>query len=345
MRIKLTDQQRDVGVVAAKFLEERIPLARLRELADEAEAGKSVLAIEESTWASCAALGWFGLGIPASHGGVGCGPVEEVILFTELGRHLAPGPFVSTVMAGWIATGADEPDLAADFVEGRRRAGLEVGRFVQDGEPGGYVVSVTGSTLELCEIRSSVPVPSVDGSVRLSMGAKGTPVAAVNDPQLRARAQLLVSAMELGIARATLDMSVEYAKVRTQFDRPIGTFQAVKHRCADMAMRAHAAQAQVLFASFQVESRSSDAPFHAAAAKTIATKAAKLNTADNVQNHGAIGFTAEHDAGLYARRAHMLEYCLGGDVAAASTLLAASQHRFETLPPVPAEWFGPTRTA
>jgi len=345
MRIKLTEQQRDVGVVASRFLEEKVPLTRLRELADDAEAGKSVLAIEESTWASCAALGWFALGIPASAGGVGCGPVEEVILFTELGRHLAPGPYLPTVMAGWVATAAGEGALATDLFEGRRRAGLEVGRFVQDGEPGGFVVSVNGTTLELCEIRSSVPVPSVDGSVPLSMGAKGAPLATVNDAQLRARAQLLASAMELGIARATLDMSVAYAKVRMQFDKPIGTFQAVKHRCADMAMRVHAAQAQTLFASFQVESRAPDAPFHAAAAKTIATKAAKLNTADNVQNHGAIGFTVEHDAGLFARRAHMLEYCLGGDTVAASTLLAASQHRFETLPPAPAEWFDRSRTA
>ena len=161
MRIKLTDPQRDVGLVAARFLEEKVPLARLRELTDEADAGKSVLAIEESTWASCAALGWFALGIPASAGGVGCGPGEEVILFTELGRHLAPGPFVPTVMAGWVATAAGERGLAADFFEGRQRAGLEVGRFVQDGEPGGFVVSVNGTTLELCEIRSSVPVPSV----------------------------------------------------------------------------------------------------------------------------------------------------------------------------------------
>jgi len=162
----------------------------------------------------------------------------------------------------------------------------------------------------------------------------------VDDAMLLARAQLLVSAMELGIARATLEMSVEYAKVRMQFDKPIGTFQAVKHRCSDMAIRVHAAQAQTLFASFHVESRAEAAPFHAAAAKTTATKAAKLNTADNVQNHGAIGFTVEHDAGLFARRAHMLEYALGGDPVAAVTLLGVGSHRFETLPPPPDDWFG-----
>jgi alkylation response protein AidB-like acyl-CoA dehydrogenase len=145
--------------------------------------------------------------------------------------------------------------------------------------------------------------------------------------------------MELGISSAVLKMSVEYAKVRLQFGKPIGTFQAVKHRCSDMAIRTHAARAQTLFAGYHVESQMGDAVFQSAAAKSVATKAAKLNTADNVQNHGAIGFTLEHNAGLFARRAHMLEYALGGDALANPALLAPRQHRFETLRPAVEQWF------
>ncbi len=264
------------------------------------------------------------------------------MLFTELGRHLAPGPFVSTVAAGWVAAATGKRELAASIFEGRRRAGLEVGSFILDGEPGGLVVRFVGARCEVLEIGRLEPVPTVDPSVRLARGSVGSTVAALEDPLLFARAQLLVSAMELGIAEAVRDMSVEYAKVRTQFGKPIGAFQAVKHRCSDMAIRCHAARGQILFAAFHVESRAVDAEFQAAAAKIVGTKAAKFNTADNVQNHGAIGFTVEHDAGLFARRAHMYEFALGGNVAATPVVLAAARHRFETLPAPVEQWFGST---
>ncbi len=342
MKFVLTPEQLDVGAVAAKLLSDRLSLPKVRELADRAESGASVLAVDESTWAECAELGWFGLGVPASLGGVGYGPVEEIMLFTELGRHLAPGPFASTAVAGWLAAAAGERELADEIFEGRRRAGLVVGDFIVDGEPGGLVVRLEGGSSELFEIDRLDAVPSVDPSVRLARVASGPTVVRLEDPLLAARAQLLISAMELGIAEAVLEMSVEYAKFRHQFGKPIGTFQAVKHRCSDMAIRAHAARAQTLFAGFHVESRTDDAPFQAAAAKTVATRAAKLNTADNVQNHGAIGFTVEHDAGLFARRAHMLEFALGGELGAAPTLLEADRHRFETLPPPVEEWFATT---
>jgi alkylation response protein AidB-like acyl-CoA dehydrogenase len=340
MKFVLTSEQLDVGTVAAKLLGQQLPLPRLRELAQAAETGTTALAVDATVWQQCAGLGWFALGVPSSHGGVGCGPIEEVLLFTELGRHLAPGPYASTVVGAWVAAAAGAHEVAEALFDGRRRAGLEVGQFVLDAEPGGLVVRFTGSACELRQVDGLDEAPSVDPSVRLARGAVGRVVARLEDPLLFSRAQLLVSAMELGVAQAVLDMSVEYAKFRTQFDKPIGTFQAVKHRCADMAIRVHAARAQTLFAGYHVESRTDDAAFQAAAAKTIATRAAKLNTADNVQNHGAIGFTVEHDAGLFARRAHMLEYMLGGERAATPALLAPPRHRFETLPAPVGEWFG-----
>jgi alkylation response protein AidB-like acyl-CoA dehydrogenase len=340
MKFVLTSEQIEVASTAARFLSQGLPLARVRELASEAESGTAALGIDEGTWTRFAEMGWFSLGVPEALGGVGCGPVEEVMLFTELGRHLAPGPFASTVVAGWAASAGGDQELANSFFEGRRRAGLEAGGFILDGEPGGLVVRISGGVCEVLEIAQLERVPSVDPSVQLARGVIGSTLVKVEDPLLMARAQLLISAMELGVAQAVLDMSVEYATFRTQFGKPIGTFQAVKHRCADMAIRVHAARAQTLFAGFHVESRTEDAAFQAAAAKTVATKAAKLNTGDNVQNHGAIGFTVEHDAGLFARRAHMLEFALGGDLAAIPTLLAPEKHRFETLPPPVEQWFG-----
>ena len=284
-------------------------------------------------------MGWFGLGVPEDLGGVGCGPVEEIMLFTELGRHIAPGPFVSTAVAGWVAAATGAKELASGLFEGTVRAGLEVDSFVLDAEEGGLAVRFDGEVCQVRRVSELKTVPSVDPSVRLTKAHVGEVVAQTRDPFVLARAQLLVSALEFGLAEAVLSMSVEYAKVRTQFDKPIGTFQAVKHRCSDMAIRCHAARAQTLFAAYHVESRVAEAPFQAAAAKMTATKAAKLNTADNVQNHGAIGFTVEHDAGLFARRAHMLEFVLGGDTVAASSVIAIDRQRFETLPPPVEHWF------
>lgn len=306
---------------------------------DVSEGESTGLTIDGDVWRQSAQLGWFGLGVPETLGGVGCGPVEEALLFTELGRSLAPGPYVSTVIAGWVASFAGATDVANDLIEGRRRAGLVVDEFILDAELGGLAVRFVGDTCELHEIESLERVDSVDPSVGLTRAVLGPVIAQIDDELLEARAQLLVSAMELGISLAVLDMSVQYSIDRHQFGKPIGTFQAVKHRCSDMAVRSHASRAQTLFAALHVASRTPDAMFQSAAAKTLSTKAAKLNTVDNVQNHGAIGFTLEHDAGLFARRAHMLEFCLGGDTRAAVDLLAVAQHRFETLPEPPEPWF------
>jgi len=345
MMFILTQEQLEVGSVASKFLDQQLPITKLRAFADAAESATTGLAIDEDVWRRSAELGWFGLGVSESLGGVGCGPVEEIMLFTELGRSLAPGPYVSTVIAGWVASTTGATQLAADIFSGRRRAGLETGEFIVDGELGGLVVRFEGSVCEVREIMQLDRVASVDPSVGLARGVLGPVIVQIDDALVNARAQLLVSAMELGISLAVLDMSVGYGIARHQFGKPIGTFQAVKHRCADMAIRSHASRAQTLFAGLHVAGRTDDAVFQSAAAKSVSTKAAKLNTVDNVQNHGAIGFTLEHDAGLFARRAHMLEFALGGEVAAVPALLAVDRHRFETLPARVEPWFSPMLNA
>jgi len=99
--------------------------------------------------------------------------------------------------------------------------------------------------------------------------------------------------------------------VRQQFGRPIGSFQAVKHRCADMAVRAEVARSLTTFAAVALAEGEETAPRHVAAAKVLATDAALANAADNVQNHGGMGFTWEADAHLYLKRAWLLEHALG----------------------------------
>jgi len=127
------------------------------------------------------------------------------------------------------------------------------------------------------------------------------------DRPLNVLADVLTSAMLVGVAEAVRDMAVAYAKIREQFGKPIGAFQAIKHRCADMAVRAEAAWAQTAMATLKLHSNQPDADFHAASAKLVGSIAALEGARANIQVHGAIGFTAESNAHLFLKRAHFLD--------------------------------------
>jgi alkylation response protein AidB-like acyl-CoA dehydrogenase len=124
------------------------------------------------------------------------------------------------------------------------------------------------------------------------------------------------------VAERTLEMSVEYGKVRQQFGRPIGSFQAVKHRCADMAVRAEVARSLTTYAAVALRDGEADATRHVRAAKALAADAALVNAGDNVQNHGGMGFTWESDAHLYLKRAWVLEHAFGTRVQQLDALAA-----------------------
>jgi alkylation response protein AidB-like acyl-CoA dehydrogenase len=120
-----------------------------------------------------------------------------------------------------------------------------------------------------------------------------------------------VAAEQVGGAEACLEMAVQYAKTRVQFGRPIGSFQAVKHRCADMLMRVEFAKAAAAYGSWAVANDPTDAPLAAALCKSYCSDVFLRVAADNIQVHGGIGFTWEHDAHLYFRRAKALQLFLG----------------------------------
>jgi alkylation response protein AidB-like acyl-CoA dehydrogenase len=128
---------------------------------------------------------------------------------------------------------------------------------------------------------------------------------------LRREATVLACAEAVGGIQRTVEMSVEYAKVRQQFGKPIGSFQAVKHRCADMAVRAEAARSATTYAVVSVRDEAADAAFQAAVAKILCANAFLQNAADNVQNHGGMGFTWDCDAHLYVKRARSFDVALG----------------------------------
>jgi hypothetical protein len=156
--------------------------------------------------------------------------------------------------------------------------------------------------------------PCIDPTRRLARvrfeRAASVPVGA-DAASVRRWATVLAAAEAAGVAERALEMSVEYAKVREQFGRPIGSFQAIKHRCADMAVRAEVARSAVTYAAVAIEEARDDAPLAVHIAKSLATEAAITNAAENIQNHGGIGYTWEADAHLYLKRARLLEHVLG----------------------------------
>jgi alkylation response protein AidB-like acyl-CoA dehydrogenase len=298
-----TEEQSMIQESVASFLADRLPVERLR---DETAAGAGA---ERACWSGLAEIGLFGLGLAEAAGGVGYGLPEEVIAARELGRALASPTVLATMLAAHLA--GDDAELVAAFTGGAARAAFanrldgddaqlidaqEAGHLVGWGEDGAWLAPAAVAADRTAR-------GAMDESVSLERARLGGSAGA---PALGLRADVLACAYMTGIAEATLAMAVEYAKTRRQFDQFIGAFQAIKHTCADMAVRAEAARAQTFFAALALETGEADAAREVAAARLIARRAAIENAKANIQVHGAMGFTQESTAHLFLKRAHLI---------------------------------------
>ena len=308
MRLSLSTEQMDIVRVADGFLANRFTSERRRELA--IHDGRS---IDDATWAEVCDQGWLGVGLPPEVGGLGLGVVEEALLFRELGRHVVPGPLLGGVLGARVAALSGDPDLAAAIVGGRIRVGICAGEFVVDAHDGDLAVRFNDvDPVDLVSVTGVDHRKGVDPGTRIAVAASLVPLHHLEDGiDVTAIARVLASALHLGVIEAVRDMSAGYARTREQFGRPIGSFQAVKHRCADMAIAAYGTRAQVLMAARSVDANAHDAALQAACARVVAAKYARRSAADNVQNLGGIGFTWEHDAHLYVKRAHTVDHLAG----------------------------------
>ena len=227
------------------------------------------------------------------------GVVEAAVLLEELGRYVAPAPFLTQ----WLAQAGDELtavawDLDAPvlYAPSAQRAlvrdGDDVRAAIVDPRPARE--AAMDRTRELGYLRG------------LSLGDA---VGSADD--LLDRAAVAFSAELLGVATAAMDMAVEYAKVREQFGKPIGSFQAVKHRCADMLVDVEGMRSAVYWAAWCVGAGAPDASIAASTAKAWAADASKRVLASALQVHGGIGFTWEHDLHLYMKRAQLDQVSFG----------------------------------
>lgn len=346
MGIALTDDHRELAEVARGFLTAQKARWAARELLDAAEESRPPF------WAELVELGWLGLHIDERYGGSGYGLPELVVVIEELGRAVAPGPFVPTVIASAViaAAGTDEQRerLLPGLVDGTRTAGFALGGAVTlsgdtaSGQAGVVLgagladvllVAAGDDVLVLERDRAGVAVDVPEnldptrrsGRVSLtdvSVGADDL-LAGARDAAL-ARARTLLAAEAVGGAADCTDAAVAYAKVREQFGRTIATFQAVKHHCANMLVGAESATAAVWDAARAAGEDESGFRLAAAVAATLAFPAYARNAELNIQVHGGIGFTWEHDAHLHLRRALTLRALFGGDAPATDVFEATA---------------------
>jgi alkylation response protein AidB-like acyl-CoA dehydrogenase len=314
MNFDLTGDQQEIQRTARDLLATRATPDRVRE---HAEAGTD----DDALWGELVELGWPGIAIGEEHGGSGLGLVELAVLATELGRAVAPVPFLSTAMAGVVlqAAGSDAqrarwlPGLASGEQTGTVAL---AGQLVPDAQRAAVLVLVapdgSGATVLAREDADVAPVAAIDPTRRYAQVAGdgeplGGDVAAGID-----RALVAVAAELVGVCDSALEMTVAYVKDRRQFGVPVGAFQATSHRCAQMLLDTERARAATLFSAWAADAAPERLGEAAAMAKAMASDAGRDVTASAIQAHGGIGFTWEADVHWRLKRAHLDAALLGG---------------------------------
>jgi alkylation response protein AidB-like acyl-CoA dehydrogenase len=254
-----------------------------------------------SLWAALAEAGVFALAVPEASGGAGVLPVELVVAAEQLGRHAVPGPFVETLAAAvLLGEGAWLPRIAA----GEALVSLALPPLVPyalDGDVADLVLMGERDVVRSASA-SGPAVASLDPARRLVPVEPGSPFAA--GPVTPDFGALLCAAQQLGLGRALLDVTVSYAKARQQFGHPIGEFQAVKHRLADVLVELEFARPLLFGAALAYGTP--DFARDVSAAKVAASAASYGAARAALQVHGAIGYTDEYDPSLWIRKARAL---------------------------------------
>ena len=273
------------------------------------EAMVSERGYDESLWKLlCEQVGAAALVVPEESGGAGGELADAAAVLEELGKGLVPTPLLGTTLAEIALLAANEPDTAT--LE-RLAEGISIGAVVFDpgyvvnGDVADVIVGADGTALTLWTTFTATRVESMDLTRRLARVEPTDTTEIGDDPGLADMAAILLAAEQMGAAAKCLDLTVEYSKDRVQFGRPIGSFQALKHRMADLYVAVQSARAVVNDAIAQPSATS------AALARVAASEAFTKVAAEAVQMHGGIAITWEHDIQLYFKRAHGSAQLLG----------------------------------
>jgi alkylation response protein AidB-like acyl-CoA dehydrogenase len=273
------------------------------------EAMESEWGYDESLWRLlCEQVGAAALVVPEELGGAGGTLGDAAVVLEELGRSLVPSPLLGTTLAELALLAADQPDAETlgSLAEGTAIGTVVFDRdYVINGDIADIVIAVDDGTLDRWTEFSAEPLTPMDPTRRLARLTPQNTAPLGTDPGLADAAAILLAAEQIGAATRCLELTVDYTKERQQFGRPIGSFQALKHRMADLYVAVQAARAVVNDAA--------DAPSATAAAlaRVAASEAFSTVAAEGIQLHGGIAITWEHDMQLYFKRAHGSSQLLG----------------------------------
>ena len=343
MQFGLNESQEFLKDGARKFFAGECPSSEMRRLMETETAYDSAL------WSKLTHQGYTGIIFPEEYGGVGLGKVELMLLMEESGRALLPGPFFSTVvLAGSVldavASPAHKKQYLAPICRGEVRSTVAIvedsgnwdlrslemtssnGKltgekfFVSDAAIADFLIVVARDGVFVVDSKARglriTPLQGMDLTRKLYVvefsdtpAEKLTSTSDLSRPFNIATAAL--AAELVGGMQRTLDITVEYAKTRKQFGKPIGMFQAVQHQCADMYLETESSRSAVYYAGWALEENAPDAATAVSIAKMYASDAARTVGNRGIQIHGGMGFTWENDLHLYYRRAKSSETAFG----------------------------------
>ncbi len=352
MNFDLSDEQKMLAEQARGLLAERVPYDRLRELID------SGTEWDEPLWRELADMGFLGANLPEAHSGLGMSELDLGVISAELGRANAAVPFFSSIVlaADAIRLAGSEaqrahwlPQLASGAITGcfayAAGAGplLGQGAALVDGKLSGFkspVADAGVATIAVVQCADMLAIVALDqpgvSRTRLDSFDQLRPhyrldfADAVADPMpgkgriatLLDRAAVQAAFEAVGASEACLDMGLAYVKDRSMFGRPLASYQAIKHKLADVAVGIELAKSNAYFAGWAAADAPDDLPAAAAAARLTAIGAFENAARENLQVHGGIGYTFEANCHFYYRRERMLAVHIGNRAHWADRLIA-----------------------
>jgi alkylation response protein AidB-like acyl-CoA dehydrogenase len=312
----LDDEQQEIKRTARDFLGDRFKAEKVRELAESRTYG-------DGLWKQISELGWPGIAIAEEDGGQGLGMVELAVLLEESGYACAPSPLLGTAGAALLISAGGSDEQRAQWLP-KLASGETTGAF------GGFA---DGQSTLFCDLLTADVVVTLDGEGALLATASEIEVepfeaidatrsyGLVSEPAGerlpgnvdagRDRLAVAIAAELTGIAQRAMEMAVEYARERQQFGRPIGSYQAVSHRCAAMLLATEESRALTYYAAWTADSEPESLPMAAAMAAARTADAGWEVPASALQVLGGIGFTWEHDLQFWLKRGRVAGRMLG----------------------------------
>ncbi|MBT4520991.1 MAG: acyl-CoA/acyl-ACP dehydrogenase [Halieaceae bacterium] len=320
------EEQAQIIETVGNYLSTKHPISCVQEVGEDSSLTKP------AQWAEMGALGWFSISLGEEFGGAGMSAAEEMLLFVEAGKYLVSPSLLATVLGARIAAYSGNTALTQHISRGETLVALafpsgeyrwedgyingEFQAFEVDNAQYLLIADQHGSTL--VQINDGMKFNAqqcMDEKVQLATteleNAHTDIFVPASDDDIFTRGTLLSAAFLAGIADEVKNRCVEYAKERQQFGQPIGSFQAIKHKCSEMALRCEAALSTTVQAALGLKAGLPSSTFDIMSAKILAAEAATSNAGDSVHIHGAMGFTEEMPVHLFYKRAHLMSLMFG----------------------------------